>query len=696
MSFVLDQIRRLDAQLDRVQLASLPFPATTSTSPTDPRTSTATFHDGDEQPPKPSPRLLALQTSIRALTPSLASDRRALLQPSQILLHLSTLSSTNTSTPQNLLAVGSREHRAANDPPCERELEWLLVSKATTQTYGYVLAKILDHTVGLAEDLWYWDEILGSRRWTTVYGFQSSPGRIWAWGGRVWEDVKARGGRFGIREGGGREGLGLRERWGAFYAVVREVVRERSVEELRHGVLVSPVTRLRGEIRRKRAVLGAVRLRNANALGVLLGEGLANESVHGEGLVGGLADGQGRWKTSVARNVALMEAVLLKANDQATAVEKFDAAVAELTDDDPLYGAEVYEQADVEGGGGGGGVSVSPQAVAERLTRLLALALPEYDAAISSAVREHGKPSRLVRYWLPVTVGILSSSTILRILVNRQAEIVQWIEDLGSTVIDFWRNWVIEPTRKVIKTIRHDGSSEVSLMSKRSLQGDRDSLERMVVDFAIANPVITTGTNAPLTEPQIADIRLKVREGDLTPVLKAYEHDLATPILATLRGNLLRTLLIQVQKTKVDVEIAMGGIDALLKSQELVFGFVGLTPGILVTYFGLHYLRSNLTSKRGARAQGEQGKLLRQLRNIDRVLQHAEPTEFGELGYRDLGLLLCEVHVLRVAAEGILPRGRVAREFGEDVEELCDVRVGVGRQKAAAERVRWAYGRYLS
>ncbi|KAK0266853.1 Nuclear control of ATPase protein 2 [Friedmanniomyces endolithicus] len=694
MSFVLDQIRRIDAQLDRVQLASISSSAATTTSPSDPRTTTSPFDD--EEPPKPSPHLLALQTSIRALTPSLASDRRALLQPSQILPNLSALSPTINDAPPSLAlpAVTDHHHQIPNNDPYETELEWLLVSKATTQTYGYVLAKILDHTVGLAEDLWYWDEILGSRRWTTVYGVQSSPARIWAWGGRVWEDVKARGGSLGIREGGGREVLGLGERWAAFYGVVRQVVRERSVEELRHGVLMSPVTRLRGQIRRKRAVLGAVRLRNANALGVLLGEGLANESVHGEGLVGGLAEGQGRWKTSVARNVALMEAVLLKANDQTTAVEKFDAAVAELTDDDPLYGAEVYEQSDVEGGSGG--VSVSPQAVAERLTRVLALALPEYDAAISSAVREHGKPSRLVRYWLPVTVGILSSSTILRILVNRQAEIVQWIEDLGSTVIDFWRNWVIEPTRKVIKTIRHDGSSEVSLMSKRSLQGDRDSLERMVVDFAISNPVITTGTNAPLTEPQIADLRLKVREGDLTPVLKAYEHDLATPILATLRGNLLRTLLIQVQKTKVDVEIAMGGIDALLKSQELVFGFVGLTPGILVTYFGLHYLRSSLTSKRGARAQGEQGKLLRQLRNIDRVLQHAEPTEFGELGYRDLGLLLCEVQGLRSAAEGSLPRGRVAREFGEDVEELCDVRVGVGRQKAAAERVRWAYGRYLS
>ncbi|TKA82050.1 hypothetical protein B0A55_01523 [Friedmanniomyces simplex] len=703
MSFVLDQVRRIDAQLDRVQLASLLLtPATTSPTTSSQASPDDEDDDDDDDLPKPSPRLLALQTSIRGLTPSLGSDRRALLSPAQIAVFLSALSSHPTATAVAApLAVTEEPERPSSKEPYETELEWLLVSKATAQTYGYVLGTILGHTVAIADDLWYWDEILGSRRWSAVYGVQISPWQFWEWGAMVWEDVKARGGGgagFGVT-GARRDAAdsSLGKRWREFYGLVRRVVRERSVREVRRRVL-SPVTRLRGEVRRKQAVLRGVRLRNANALGVLLGEGLANESVHGEGLgstsTTTAADVQERWKMSVARNVALMEAVLVKANDQETAVEKFDAAVAELTDEDPLYGAEVYEQSDVESGGGGG-VSVSPQAVAERLTRVLALAIPQYDAAVSLAVREHGKPSRLVRYWLPVTVGILSSSTVLRILVNRQAEIVQWIEDFGSTVIDFWSNWVVEPTRKVIQTIRHDEGSEVSIMSKRSLQGDRDSLERMVVDFAIENPAISTGTSAPLTEAQISDIRLKVREGDLTPVLKAYEHDLASPLLSTVRGNLLRTLLIQIQKTKVDVEIAMGGIDALLKSQELVFGFVGLTPGILVTYFGLHYLRANLSSKRGSRAAGEQGKMMRQVRNIDRILTHSEPTEFGELCYKDQGLLLCEVHVLREAAEKSMP-GRVFREFGEDVEELCDVRVGVGRQKAAAARVRWAYARYLS
>jgi nuclear-control-of-ATPase protein 2 len=56
--------------------------------------------------------------------------------------------------------------------------------------------------------------------------------------------------------------------------------------------------------------------------------------------------------------------------------------------------------------------------------------------------------------------------------------------------------------------------------------------------------------------------------------LRAYEKDLRTPFIGTIRGELIRALLIQIQKTKVDVEVAMGGIDALLKSQELVFGYV--------------------------------------------------------------------------------------------------------------------------
>lgn len=151
--------------------------------------------------------------------------------------------------------------------------------------------------------------------------------------------------------------------------------------------------------------------------------------------------------------------------------------------------------------------------------------------------------------------------------MNRRATILASIRDLGSTILDFWNNWILTPVKSVIGTIRHDANSEVSLVSKGSLAGDRASLERMVVDFALDNKQVP-----PLDEMGIAEIRRKVLEGDLTPVLMVYEKELQHPLRGSLTGSLIRALLIQVQKTKVDVELAMGGIDELLKSQELVFG----------------------------------------------------------------------------------------------------------------------------
>ncbi|KAM0721213.1 hypothetical protein Q7P37_003500 [Cladosporium fusiforme] len=689
MSFITDHCVRIDAQLDRLQLASASL-STAHSSGLLSAASEGESHGSDESPAQEdvhelSPRLLSLQAAIRALSTGVADRKAALARPRTIREALATVGAKQEKDAHQTATVASSRALAA-----EKELEWLVVSKATTQVYGLALQGVLDETVALAEDVWYWEEVLGSRRWTAVYGVQSSPGRVWEWGVAVWEDARRRSERFTLAGAGRDAQESASEQWSRFYGLVKQVVKERSVKEVQKRAL-SPVVRVRSEVRKKQAALKNLRLRNANALGVLLGEGLANESAHGDGLATPREDGQHRWKRSVSRNVALVEAVLLKVNDAETPVEKFDAAIAEITEDDPLLDSEAFDQA-----GNFGEQAVSPQAVAERLNRILAFALTQYQEASRLAVKQHGRPSRLVRYWLPLTVGILSSSTILRILVNRKAEIVQWIQDLGTTTIDFWRNWVVEPTRKIIKTIRHDEGSEVSIMSKRSLEGDRDSLERMVVDFAIDNPANANadGSSARLTDTEIADLRLRIREGDLTPVLKAYEKDLASPLMGTVRGNLIRALLIQIQKTKVDVEVAIGGIDNLLKSQELVFGFIGLTPGILITYFLGSYLRSSLTEKRGAKAARKQGKMLRQLRNIDRILTNSQPTEFGELYYKDQGLLLCEAHVLRQAAGRLMP-AVVFREFCEDVEEVCDVRSGVERQRKGVDRIRWAYGRYL-
>lgn len=50
-----------------------------------------------------------------------------------------------------------------------------------------------------------------------------------------------------------------------------------------------------------------------------------------------------------------------------------------------------------------------------------------------------------------------------------------------------------------------------------------------------------------------------------------------SPLKNVIVGDLLQTILIQVQKTKVDVDLAMSALDKLLKSNELNFAFLGTT-----------------------------------------------------------------------------------------------------------------------
>lgn len=580
----------------------------------------------------------------------------------------------------------------------ETELEWLLVSKATVQTYGLLLNTLLDQTIPLNDDIWYWDEVLGSYSYSSLYTIQTSPLRFWAWSKDIYHDTRSRLARLTDRaadqsevdaspSGAGsvrRIGTGLADQWKQFYTLVRESIQERSVADIQRRVL-SPIALCRSDARRNQARLRRLREMGASGLGVLMDEGLSFGIGDETTDIKAEESDVHEWKVVVERSVALMDTVLRNVTTLETGVSEFEDTVFASVEDDPEISTEETEEAEI----------IRPAKISRRLQHILEVHIPNHVQSSQNLVTQYGRPPRLIRYWLPASIVLLSSTTILRILVNRKAEIITWVRDLGSTARDFWLNWVIEPMRKVIATIRHDKDSEVAIMSKESLRGDRDSLERMVVDFAVDNPQ-SAMNSGPLSAAQISEIRAKVKEGDLTPVLRAYEKDLRQPFMGTVRGDLVRTLLIQVQKTKVDVEVALSGIDALLKSQELVFGFVGLTPGVLVCFAAFRYLGGTFGNRRGLKRGRKAGQTVRIIRNIDRILTQATPSNNnGILSYKDHGLLVCEVHVLRKWAHRLFP-GEIEREFLEDVADLVNINSGIAAQLMVLERIRWAYSKWLS
>ena len=504
-----------------------------------------------------------MQAAIKTL--STASSSRALLPSQAILSTLEKVKDLERSV------SSSAEHDEYSAQ--EQELEWLLVSKAATQTYGLILNVLLEQTLPLSNDIGYWNEILGSYRYTGLYTIQTSPLRLWTWINDIYSDAWQRLGSIRSADDPEvREQWTISDRWRQFYGLVKASVRDRFLADTQSRFL-SPLTMSRMEARSNRKRLKTLREMSASGLGILMDEGMVFD-VDDESSVSsrGRSTSQDEWRSVVAKSISLMETVLGNITVLELGASEFEETVFTNVDDDSRSMQHDSEDQSAS----------QATRLRVRLQNVLQVHIPAHIAASTGLIRQYGRPSPLVRYWLPGTVLFLSSSTLLRIIVSRKAEIITWIQDFGDTTIDFWNNWVLEPLKKVIGTIRHDEDSEIAIMSKESLQGDRASLERMVVDFAIDHPDISSG--ARLTDAEVANVRAKVREGDLTPVLRAYERDLRRPFIGTIKGDLIRALLIQIQKTKVDVEVAVGGIDNLLRSQELVFGYVCTSRLLLDRY----------------------------------------------------------------------------------------------------------------
>lgn len=502
----------------------------------------------------------------------------------QILRALSTTGSRPLLRKQRLrdtIALIKRPDDVAVTSTDETDLEWFATGKATVQVYGIILNTLLDQAIPLNESIWYWDDVLGSYAYTGLYTLQTSPVRFLQSAKEVYADAKQRyQSNINVREAAQQSTQTISDAWKEFYGLVQQSIDERSLAQARTRIL-SPFALCRTEARKKQDGVKKLREQSATAIGLLVEEGLS--------FVGDEAESHKGWKVTVAKTVALLEGLLTHAKSVKSTFVEYEETVIDFVD---------------------AGWDDQPPQLVDKLLHILDVHLPEQEQESQKLALEFGKPSRIIRYWIPTLALFLSGSTLLRILVNRRQEIVAWVRELGATTIDFWYNWVVDPTKRLIGTIRHDENSELAIMSKDSLRSDRESLERMVVDFAVQNP--ENGT--VYTEAQIAEIRTKVREGDLSAVLKAYEKEIQSPAKGAIFGNLVRALLIQVQKTKVDVEVAMNGIDSILKSQELLFGMIGIAPGIILSWLAFRWLRSTFGNRRGIKQMQEQGDTVRLLR----------------------------------------------------------------------------------
>lgn len=659
MSVVADHARLLDVYLDRIQLQTF---------------ESAQAYGAADQDETPSfdtalaaPAVSALAGIARSL--SVGTSSGPLLKASRLRDLLRQIEK---------LEPDVQETVAKADSGHVTDLIWMVAAKAAVQTFAVVVTALLEETVALNDGIWYWDGVLGSYPYSGLYAIQTSPIRLVRRVKDVYRNIRQHGPDY-------RDQLNasaLSARWTAFYHLVQDSLRQPQVGPAKQLIL-SPFQLCRSEARRNRRSLRKLREMNACAIGLLLEEGLFFDFDEDDASINGNNTNPEDWKDVVSRTTHLMRTVIGNVNDLDHDLAGFEDSVFASVEATEGSFTESTQRALIH----------QPFQVIHCLVDILDVRLPGQQTLFRNLSDEFGRPSRLIRYWLPASVFLLSSSTILNILTNRRAELITWVRDLGTTASDFWMNWVIDPLTKLVGTIRHDEKSEVALMSKSSLQSDLASLERMVVDFATRRP--EGFSDQTLSPSDLEAIRTSVRAGDLTPILKSYERDMQKPFVGALKGDLITTLLIQIQKTKVDVEVAMSGIDSLLKSQELVFAFIGLTPGILVSYSAVRWIAGTFGSRKGIRQGKKRGEAKRSLRAVNRILASSPPTTTGILSYKDHGLLICEAEILRQKAQAVLP-GDIYHEFHEDLTDLLDVRSGVVQQLRILDQIRWAYAKWIA
>lgn len=247
----------------------------------------------------------------------------------------------------------------------------------------------------------------------------------------------------------------------------------------------------------------------------------------------------------------------------------------------------------------------------------------------------------------------------------------------------------------------------------------------MVVDFA--------KDHGHLNDTEIANLISKTNQGDLTLVLEAYEREIKTPFKSAVGGELVRLLLIQVQKAKVDLELSLSAMDKLLRSNELNFAFLALIPTIFVVYGGVNWVGHVVTRRRGLGIQRGRAVIRSSLREVDKILTrhlHVAPVSststssssspstlpmMGATGQQQrqlllgntlpptaLGNLLCEVALLRkyislmpssvlVGSSGtsrLLGGRKVAvNKLLEDLRDLEDGKMSVSQKIRVWERI---------
>jgi hypothetical protein len=196
-------------------------------------------------------------------------------------------------------------------------------------------------------------------------------------------------------------------------------------------------------------------------------------------------------------------------------------------------------------------------------------------------------PSKAQQHWIRYTFIAFGAAYGGSFLLKHSPlygskDLENWTLACLKAVRGAWSTHVIEPLENLQGELFNTFRRRPSIVSIDEYESDRDSLSRMLQEFKVdveKKRKLPATLSASGASGQDADDT--VLEG-MEVLMHCYENELKKPIRNLVAGDLMRSLLIQVQKMKVDTESAMLEIDQILKANELSISLVAAIPAFII------------------------------------------------------------------------------------------------------------------
>ncbi|KAL7198467.1 hypothetical protein ACSBR2_020873 [Camellia fascicularis] len=243
--------------------------------------------------------------------------------------------------------------------------------------------------------------------------------------------------------------------------------------------------------------------------------------------------------------------------------------------------------------------------------------LRKLDSYLNVVVTKHQKPRKVTLYWMRYTCGIVGFS-VCSIWVLKHSRLMgssdidNWIREAKDSTISFWNDHVEQPLLSIrdelFETFR---KRHKVVMDHKEVYLTAKSLHRMLLAFSEQTKGQTFPENA--SDQEMLEI-----------VMERYEKELTHPIQSLVGGELVRALLIQIQKLKLDIETAMLELDQILKANEINFAILAALPAFILSLLLLMLVRAWLKQDTRAEGRGRIARLQRRLLIVEvekRIMQ---------------------------------------------------------------------------